>query len=135
MKTCLEQEYERYGFLKKKNVLSLKKFGRLKAVVLVNKTDTGLNMSDLTNSIKVMVVDGRGLDRDVLMAAVRRIAATFPTGDVPLLVHPVSYAESAGLDIEKKYNLWIMKMQYSDKYFAHIDTLFKNHLEQSGRAN
>jgi len=129
-RTCLEQEYERYGFSKTKTVLALKKSGRLKAVVLVNKTNTGLNLSDLTNCIKMIVVDSNGLHRDIVMAVARSIAATFPAGEVPLLVHPVDYAESAGLSIEKKYNLWIMKIKYSDKYFAHIDTIFKNLLEQ-----
>lgn len=128
--TGLEQEYETYGFSKKKNVLALKKSGRLMAVVLVNKTDTGLNMSDLTNSIKIIVLDGSEVDKDVLMASAGRIAATFPAGDVPLLVYPLSHAESVGLEIEKKYNLWILKTQCSDKYFAHIDLLFKTHLNQ-----
>jgi len=128
----LEQEYKQYGFFKKKTVLVLKKTGRLKAVILVNRTDTGLNMSDLTNSIKMMVVDDSGLDKDTMISAAANIAAAFPGGDVPVLVHPVSYAESVGLDIEKKYNLWILKTNQSDKYFEHIDTLFKTHIKQEG---
>ncbi len=126
----LEQEYEHYGFSKQKKILALKKSGRLMAVALVNQTDTGLNMSDLTNSIKMVVLEDGGLDKDILMAAAGRIADAFPGGDVPLLVYPLSYAESVGLDIEKKYNLWILKTQYSDKYFAHMEKLFKDHLKQ-----
>jgi len=126
----LEKKYEKYGFSKKKEILSLKISGKLKAVILVNKTDTGLNMSDLTNSIKIMILDGNGLDKITLMSVAEHIAATFKTEEVPLLIHPVSYAETAGLEIEKKYNLWIMNIQYSDKYFAHIETLFKEHLSQ-----
>jgi hypothetical protein len=126
-KTGLAQEYEQYGFSKTKTVLALKKNRQLKAVVLVDRTNTGLNLSDLTNSIKMIVVDSSGLNRDIVMAVAGRIAATFPAGEVPLLVHPVDYAESVGLCIEKNYNLWIMKIKYSDKYFAHINTIFKNH--------
>ncbi|MBW2574586.1 MAG: PilZ domain-containing protein, partial [Deltaproteobacteria bacterium] len=51
----LSKEYQRLGFKRERHLFSLKKDGILKAVVMVNISDIGLNLADLTNCIKVIV--------------------------------------------------------------------------------
>ena len=51
---------------RRKHLFSLKKDGNLKAVFIVNISDIGLNMSDLTNCIHTIVVDSDGFPRGTL---------------------------------------------------------------------
>jgi hypothetical protein len=44
----LSAEYQRLGFKKEKHLFSLRKGDLLKAVILVNISDIGLNLSNLT---------------------------------------------------------------------------------------
>ena len=53
--------YHQAGLKRERHFYSLKKNGRLKAVVTVVLSDAGLNLSDLTNCLKVFVVDRRSV--------------------------------------------------------------------------
>ena len=53
----LSNEYHRLGLSRVRHLYSLKKDGQLKAVLLANVSDIGLNLSDITNCVKVFVTD------------------------------------------------------------------------------
>ncbi len=57
----LVREYQKLGFKRRRLLFSLKKNNMLKAVAMVDISDVGLNLSDLTNSIKIFVIDPNGL--------------------------------------------------------------------------
>ena len=62
----LNDEYEKLGFKREKHLFSLKKDGELKALALAVVSDTGLNLSNLTNCIHVFIMDGENLPVEVL---------------------------------------------------------------------
>jgi hypothetical protein len=124
----LSMEYEQLGLKRKKHVFSLKKDGKLKAVAIINISDVGLNLADLTSNIKIIVVDSSELTKDILYLALSQLSKRFEQDEIPVLVYPVSYVEKNSIPYEKLYNLWTLNMQYTDHYFKYLDGLIKgNH--------
>ena len=124
----LSMEYEQLGLKRKKHVFSLKKDGKLKAVAIINISDVGLNLADLTSNIKIIVVDSSELTKDILYLALSQLSKRFEQKEIPVLVYPVSYVEKNSIPYEKLYNLWALNMQYTDHYFKYLDKLIKgNH--------
>jgi hypothetical protein len=121
----LSKEYQRLGFKREKHLFSLKKDGILKAVVMVNISDMGLNLADLTNCIKVIVIDSDDLPKDVFNLMFSKLSPKFEQNEIPVLIYPVSYAEKQSIPYEKSYNLWTLDMQHTDRYFKHLNRLFR----------
>jgi hypothetical protein len=119
----LSKEYQRLGLKRERHLVSLKKDGRLKVVVVINISDIGLNLADLTSNIQVIVVDPDEVSREIFHLMVSELSAKFEQNDIPVLVFPVEYAESHSIPYEKRYNLWILNTQYGDHYFRHLKGL------------
>ena len=121
----LSKEYSKAGLIRQRQLYSLKKNGRLKAVFLVNTSNVGLNLSDITNCVKVFVTDSEQLDADTLRAAISAVAETTGKDDFPALLYPVSFADEQKIEYEKIYNLWVCSLQYSDEYFRYLGRLLR----------
>ncbi len=65
---CMElsREYDKLGLTRLRHLYSLKNNDQLKAVFLVNQSDLGLNLSDITNCVKVFVTDSQEFSSDIL---------------------------------------------------------------------
>lgn len=121
----LNEEYRSRGFKRARQVFSLKQDGELKAVVMISISDTGLNLSNLTNCIHCLVLDETGLAPETLTAALHDLRRHYGQDDLPVLVYPVGYLEKKGIPCEKKYCLWIYNMQNIDPYFRFLRKTFK----------
>jgi hypothetical protein len=121
----LSREYRKLGFKRESHLFSLKKNHGLKAVFIVNVSDIGLNMSNLTNAVKVIVLDNDDLPKEVLLAALTQVSAKYDENEVPVLVYPVGYAEAQGITYEKLYTMWILNMQNTDDYFRYLESMIK----------
>jgi hypothetical protein len=121
----LSKEYRKEGLIRQRQLFSLKKNGRLKAVFLVNTSNVGLNLSDITNCVKVFVTDSEQLDADTLRAAISAVAEITGKDDFPALIYPVSFADEQKIEYEKIYNLWVCSLQYSDEYFRYLARLLR----------
>ncbi|OQY14119.1 MAG: hypothetical protein B6I30_01425 [Desulfobacteraceae bacterium 4572_187] len=122
----LSKEYQQFGFKREKHIFSLKNGIDLKAVFLVNISDIGLNMSDLTNCIKVFVLDSNGLSKDILYLTISSLSVKFEQHEMPVLIYPVSFAETQSVPYEKLYQMWVLNTQYGDQYFRCLKGLFRN---------
>ena len=122
----LSQDYRDAGFSLDRHIYTLKKNGNIKAVIMVNISDVGLNLADLTNCVKVLVLDPEQFPKDILFVMLSILAHKHQQNDIPVLVYPVSYAETAKLPFEKKYSLWAFNApeQTSNfiKYLGNIHT-------------
>jgi hypothetical protein len=125
-RTGLEEEYRRLGFKKEKHLFALKADGLLKAIILVNITDFGFNLSNLTNCIKFIAVDPEKLTGDIFKKVIFKLNEKFPFEELTVLVNPVSFAEAIQLPYEKIYNMWIMNTRFSDPYFRYLERLLKH---------
>ncbi len=121
----LSKVYQQLGFIREKHVFSLKMNGKLKAVLMVNISDIGLNLSDLTSSIKIVVVDSNELSKDILYLALSDLSKKYEQDEIPVLLYPVDYAENSYIPYEKLYNLWALNLQYLDHYFRYLNRLFR----------
>ncbi len=121
----LSKEYSKVGLTRQRQLFSLKKDGSLKAIFLVNTSDIGLNLSDITNCVKVFVTDSELLDADILRAAISTVAGITGKDDFPALLYPVAFADEQQIEYEKIYNLWVCSLQYSDEYFRYLARLLR----------
>ena len=121
----LVKEYQKLGFKREKFLFSLKMNKMLKAIVLVNISDIGLNLSDLTNGIKVIVLDSDDLSREVLYWMLSLVNEKTGQENTSTLLFPAAYAEQKLIPFEKIYNLWVSKTQNSDEYFGYVDRLLR----------
>jgi len=121
----LVTSYEKVGLKRERYLFSLKKEERLQAVFMVDISDIGLNLSDLTSSIKVLVVEPFGLPEKILYQVFHFLSEKFESKEIPILLYPSSYAEKLSLPNEKFYNLWVMNLKYTDQYFGYIRRYFR----------
>ena len=116
----LEELYRNYGFIRKWKVYSLTHAHDLKAVLIVNQSDLGLNLSELLNGIKIIVTDPYGLPWDVLSSAIDQLTGTYTVDSIPVLVYPHTYLEDSNVSYEKQYYMWIMDTQYGGNYLEYM---------------
>ncbi len=119
-------EYRSLGMKRNLNIYSIKIDNELKVIVIVNISDKYLNMSDLTNSFKVMVVDNKKVSKEILLTAISILCIKYNLKGIPVLLYPQKFCEENQLEFEKIYNLWILNMQYLDKYFEFCDKFVPN---------
>ena len=96
------------------------------AFFIVNQSDLGLNLSDLLNGIKIIVLEPDKLPWVKLSAAVDNLSGFFAEEKIPLLIFPANYLSSQNIAEEKQYTLWILQLRYaSDDYLIYMDSLMK----------
>ncbi|MFC1669088.1 PilZ domain-containing protein [Spirochaetota bacterium] len=121
----LKNEYDKIGLSREINTFSLKHNDNLKAIIIINKSDIGLNLSDLTNSFMIVILDPVKLKKDILYSIIVNNLEEFHNDEMPVLIYPNTYANDNAIDIEKIYRLWILNTQYLDQYFRIIDEFKK----------
>jgi len=121
----MQEKFQSLGFKRERYVYSLKKNGGLKALILINLSDLGLNFSSLTNSIKVIVVDQDDTPRETLNLMLALLTVKFELEEPPVLLFPQEYAQANGLAFEKSYQMWVLNCQDTDPYFEYCEKIFK----------
>lgn len=125
----LSKEYKELGLKRERYLFTLKRNGLVQAVIMINISDLGLNLSNLTNCITVFVLDSDNLTKDMLYSALSMLFQYYDLDKIPVLLYPIGYAEKQSLPYEKMYTLWILSMQALDDYLRHIENLFHSHNE------
>ncbi len=121
----LQKSYEKAGFQREQSLFALQKEGTTIALFMILRTEIGLNLSNLTNAITVIVLDNKALPREAFFTAISMLAAKYPHDEVPVLTYPPDYASSQSIDIEKQYNLWVLNCAHLDPYFEFCGNYFK----------
>lgn len=121
----LAKEYAAIGFRRERHLFSLKMHGSLVAIFMINFSDVGLNMSDLTNCVNVFVLDGEELTKDILSMTLSILFIRFNQEQMPVLIYPQSYADSQQISYERSYSLWVLSMLHTDKCWDFFDRLLR----------
>jgi hypothetical protein len=121
----LSKEYSQLGLTRLRYLYSLRKNGNLKAVFLVNISDVGLNLSDITNCVKVFVTDAEGFSADVFYEAIAKVAKKTGKNHFPALIYPADFADERQIPYDKKYDLWVCSLECSDAYFGYVGRLLR----------
>jgi hypothetical protein len=122
----LAQSYHQLGLKRDRHLFALRHRAKLCAIVVVNVSDLGLNMSDLTNSVKLFVVHGKHLTHDVVNRTIDAVSGYLEHEDVPVLLYPREAADSTGIEYEKSYCLWVYDTHRNiDHYYRFLKRLLK----------
>jgi hypothetical protein len=121
----LEEVYSRLGFLRRLKVYSLSYRGRLNAVLIVDQSDMGFNLSELLNSIKIMVINPEGQPWNILSIAIGQLTSAYHMERVPILFYPFHYAEASEVPYQKQYQVWILNVRFGDDYLHYMQQKFK----------
>jgi len=113
---CIEKLYNKFGFIRELKTYSLTSYGKLNAVLIVDKSNLGLNLSELLNSIKIVVTNPEDLPWDVLSIAIGQLSSIYNKVKVPVLIYPLDYVDARQIPYEKQYQLWIFNIRYGDEY-------------------
>jgi len=125
----LENVSHRIGFIRKWKAYSLVNRNCLKAVLIVNQSDIGTNLSELLNSIKILIIDPEGLPWEVLSLATTSLTKAYQLDFIPLLIYPSDCYSVNGPSYEKKYHLWILNMSHSNKLEEYTQRHFRMRYE------
>jgi len=116
----LEKVYGRLGFLRKWTAYSLKHEAELNAILIVDQSDVGVNLSELLNSIKIVVINFDDLGWDILSTAISQLAHHFDTEKVPVLCYPFEYVDSRAIPFEKQYYAWVLNVCYGNDFMEYM---------------
>jgi len=121
----LVKEYQKLGLKRERFIFSLKKNNNLKAILMVNISEIGLNLSDLTSCIKVIILDSNDLSRDILHKTLLPLTEIMKRKEISVLLYPVGYVQKESISYEKIYTMCIIKLQDTDSYFKYVDRLLR----------
>lgn len=124
----LESMYAVHGLKREWSSKVLRSDGKVKAFFLMDRSDMGINLSELLNSIKIFVVDDTDLDWDVMMRAICSVASVYQTEMIPVMVYPYSYLDENSVPYDKKYNLWTLSAHFGNEYTEHMKKKAKIHV-------
>lgn len=116
-------EYRNAGFIRARKLYSLKKNDELIAVFIMNNSDLGMNMSDLTNCVQVLVLDQRQLPREHVLNSLSLLAGNYEQEEVPVLLYPNSYADEHDISYDKIYILGVLDLIHISPYLQYIQSL------------
>lgn len=123
---ALTDEYSSHGFTRKKHHFSLHHNGILRAFFMVTVSDIGLNLSDLTNCIKVFILDQASVSPERIYEVLSALRARFHQPAMPVLLYPVGYADTYSMPYSKQYVFWTLRTHgQSDKYFQYLNRLLR----------
>jgi PilZ domain len=127
----LENVSQRLGFTRRSEPYSLTKGNYLKAVLIVNQSDVGVNLSELLNGIKVLVIDAESMPWEVLSPAVAQLTGAYHSDSIPLLIYPSAYSDAEKIPSEKKYQLWVLTMRHfnPNKFMEYVQSHFRMRYE------
>jgi hypothetical protein len=121
----LQKLSEGHGMMRKWSIYGLFHEHRPVCALIVNQSDFGLNLSEILNSITVMVIEQDLLAWEVLASVVSQLAAVYGIDKIPLLIYPAAYALSKGVPFEKHYSMWIIDMHYSNLFLQFVQKKFR----------
>jgi len=121
----ISQQFKKIGLKRNRHLYSLKKDGSLKAIIIINTSDLGLNLSDLTNSTTAYILDSENLPYVVLKESISILIRRLSMKDSPILIYPKEYLEYQEIPYERTYNLWVLNMNNTDHYFRYLTRLLR----------
>jgi hypothetical protein len=106
----LAKAYEACGLQRQRHLYAIRHQKVLKALVDVQDSDLGLNLSELTNAIIVYIIDEEAIHREMVQFIVSALAIRYNKMQHPLLIYPNTYAARYRLPVDKEYTLWALDL-------------------------
>jgi len=107
----LTRDFEACGLQRRRQLYAIRHQKTLKALVDVQHSEVGLNLSELTNAIIVYILDSEAIHRDMLRLIISELALRHDKTQHPVLIYPHTYAARYRLPADKEYTLWALDLQ------------------------
>ena len=118
------------GLKRERQLYAIKADDRLRAVAMVNLADIGLNLSDLTNSITLFVLDQHEITNETIYDALSVLMRRCGQQEIPVLIFPETAAKSLEIPVEKRYVMWSLMPHHSDSFYRSMNAILR-----AGRRN
>ena len=125
--STVAKEYEASG-LKRNRYLYAVRYGlELKALVEVQDTNYGLNLSELTSAVYIYILDEKMITPKVLNFIQCMISVKTQCENATVMLYPNSYAKRYQIPVDKEYNIWILNLNVegTDAYIQHLSRYSK----------
>jgi hypothetical protein len=106
----LSETYQKSGMLRQRTLYTLSCLGAPIALLDVQSSDVGLNLSEITNSIAAYLIDPQVDYFEMLRFAVRELARQHDKTTVPLMVFPHTYLGDCDFEADKEYTMWTLNV-------------------------
>ncbi|MDZ4165741.1 MAG: PilZ domain-containing protein [Smithellaceae bacterium] len=123
--SSLEADYREAGLLRRCLVHTLCKSGKPIAFLILDHAEPGINLSELLNCVKVIVLEPDQLPWDVLSGVIDEFSSGYPLPKLPVMIYPAMYAELAGLPAGKNYQLWVLNTAYGEPFLDYLERKFR----------
>ncbi len=122
----INKEFQLIGLNRDRQFFSLKHKDKLIAIFVVNLSDFGISLSDLTNCIHLFVLEDDGLPNRILYSSINELSIYYKHKKFPVLIFPANFVVKNSIPFDKTYNYWVLNVdQHSDHYFDHLERLIK----------
>ncbi len=122
----LTAAFHRIGLKRDRHIMALRHRDRLCALVVVDVADLGLNMSDLTSSVKFIIVNSKHLTLELIRSTITSVSHYLELNQIPVLFYPKEAADQVGVDYEKTYCMWVYDTHRNiDHYYKFLKRLLK----------
>ena len=121
----LALRFQKAGLKKERHLWAIRYKKEHVALLIVNTSDVALNMSDLTNCIKVCITRPELLTEKILSITLNRLSEAFNNAKAPVLVHPLTWAEERKFHFQKRYYFWVFNSDYPEDYMQYFFDILK----------
>jgi hypothetical protein len=108
----IEDIYRKYGLKRMCSSYTLLHDNKPQAYFVADKSDRGINLSDLINSIKVIVPQTSSVPWYVLHAAICECGKDYGTKTVTVQIFPHEYMDRSGIHYKKRHVMWVLDTRY-----------------------
>jgi hypothetical protein len=108
----IEATYRKYGLKRMCSLYTLFHDNMPQAYFVADQSDRGINLSDLINSIKVIVPLHSSVPWYVLHAAICECGREYGTKTITVQVFPYEYMDRAGIHYKKRHVMWVLDTHY-----------------------
>lgn len=120
----LNSQYNLLGLRRERFFFSLRNpEGALAALCVVNISDVGLNMSDLTNCVQILVIDDREISPELINATLDELAWYYDHRELSVLFFPQACAEAKQIAYDKIYQLTVLDLNFISEYLKFMEGL------------
>ena len=120
----LGPSYARAGLYREREVLALRKNGNLYLVLSITRTNMGLNLSELTNAVTMLILDQQHLPFGVFLKVLSWLGSHYPMQQMPVMILPADYLKDNNFPFDRIYNLWVLNSGMADLYAQYLQNVF-----------
>ena len=104
----LTERYKVNGLIRQRKLHALRYHDEPKALIDVQSSDYGLNLSEITNAITVYLIDPSPDYFDMLSFAVYSLALKNKKMSDPVMFFPNNFLNICGFGVDKEYTMWTL---------------------------